>query len=236
MTRGRFPTWAWLFLLWSCLTPVLLAADSPRAGEAYGGPPGETIQTEVGRILSEPRFAPRTTFWQWLAKKLSAWEKPSVNPGVKKVVLWILVIWCVLALLAILCHLAWFLIRSLPGRGTRTTRGRRHFERLTPVTYGELHGRMERLAGRGMFRAAIRVMMVALVRWLDDASLLRSHQSKTNGDYVREYPREHAGYDLFRQFVLAFDVLIYGRADCGRADYQKMCAAFQRIQNRVHQR
>ena len=44
------------------------SSEQPAGGFERSG--ADTIRTEVRSILSEPRFAPRRTFMQWLADKL----------------------------------------------------------------------------------------------------------------------------------------------------------------------
>lgn len=235
--RGRPPTWAALILLCVCFSPVLLSAGGERTGPPDDRPASERIQTVVGEILSDPRFAPRRSFWQWLGEKLSAWEFPDLarRSGWLSVLVWILGIWCVLALVAILVHLIWTLVQFMPRRsaGSRTRNGRLRPKSVKPPSYEELRSRMVGLAERGAFREAVREMMVGLVRWLDDAGVLRFHRSKTNGDYVREYHGQRGGHEQFRRFALAFDALIYGGSSCGCTDYGKMLSAFEQIQHHV---
>lgn len=237
--RGRRPTWAPWILLCICLSPVLLSAVDESTGRSDERPANERIQTVVREILSDPRFAPRKSFWQWLSEKLSAWELPdlALRSGWAGMLVWILTIWCVLALVAVLVHLIWTLVQFMPRRsaGSRTRNGRLRPESVKPLSYEELRSRMVGLAERGAFREAVRAMMVGLVRWLDEAGVLRFHRSKTNGDYVREYPGQRGGHEQFRRFALAFDALIYGGSSCGRTDYGKMLSAFEQIQHHVRQ-
>jgi len=237
--RGKRPAWAAFALLCICLSPLLLSAFEQGTRPPDEGPPSERIQTVVGEILSDPRFAPRKSFWQWLREKLAAWELPgrALGSGWAPIVVWILTIWCVLALLAILGHLLWTLSQFLPRRSaaSRARHVRLRPEAIKSLSYEELRDRMARLAERGQFRGAVRVMMLGLVRWLDDAGVFRFHLSKTNGDYVREYPGGRGGHEQFRRFALAFDALIYGGSRCGPTDYGRMLSAFQRIQDHVRQ-
>ena len=110
------------------------------------------------------------------------------------------------------------------------------YTRGRPGSYDELIKEMRELAGRGAYRKAIGLMMVALLHWLEKADVLRFHQSKTNGDYVREYPSQHAGEEDFRTFALDFDAAVYGGALCDRRAYEYMNVVFERIISDVRKR
>ncbi|NQT21508.1 MAG: hypothetical protein HQ592_17520, partial [Planctomycetes bacterium] len=115
------------------------------------------------------------------------------GPG--DVIFWIVFAWCVIALLAILGHAVWTVVVMVRARGLSSypdisPAGR---ARARPGSYDELIKQMRELAGRAAYREAIGLMMVALLRWLERADVLRFHQSKTNGDYVREYPQQGPG-------------------------------------------
>ena len=209
------------------------AAEPPAGDASYGGPSADAVRVEVQAILADPRFAPQVSFWQWLAEKLSQTDLPdlSVPPGVSRFLVWVFLIWCVLTLVAILVHMAWSLTRFLPARRRRQPPPR--YERRRPLTYEELRERMAALAEAREFRSAIRAMMTALVQWLDDVGVVRGDPSKTNGDYVREYPAGRPGREMFRQFALAFDVLIYGSPGCDGSDYRRMCTALEQIHEHV---
>jgi len=227
------------------VTVSLLASASAVANERgddahFDRPEATAIRAEARSILSDPRYAPRRSITQWLLEKLSDWKPPDMQwlGELSPIVLWVVVIWCVLALLAILAHTIWTFATMF--RGARRSsdldvslaggRGR------GALSYRELHGLMVSLAERGAFREAIGVMMVALVRWLENAGVLRFHHSKTNGDYVREYPSHLRSREDFSQFVAAFDSLIYSGASCGREVFRRMNAMFERTIDHARER
>lgn len=219
------------------------SAREPASPPRFERPDPETIRAETKEILSHRRFATRRSplqkFRQWLAEKLSRLNLPSLGlgGGVGRVVWWIIIIWCVLTLVAIIGHMVWTLATFL--RGTRSSRlglKRPHFERLQERSFKELAEMMRELARQGKFREAIGVMMIALVRWLDGADVLRFHQSKTNGDYVREYPAARAGRGEFRRFTLAFDGTIYGGSKCDSNEYRRMNDMFEQVLDHAGQK
>ena len=92
------------------------------------------------------------------------------------------------------------------------------------------------LAEKGAFFEAISVMMVALIRLLDSIGVVRFHESKTNGDYVREYPSGLTSRNEFRQFVLIFEQIVYGRFHCDHQTYGQMNFLMEQIRNSVSQK
>jgi len=231
--RGASAAAALVLVLAMCLVHVAGAAEPSSGGPSYEAPSAEAVRAEVQSIFDSPRFAPQITFWQWLGQKLSGLDMPDWPgaPIISNILLWVLLAWCVLTLLAIVGHTVWSLRLFMPARGQRTPVPR--YERLSVLTYEELRARMEALADEGDFRSAVRAMMAALVRWLDEAGIVRCHPSKTNGDYVREYPPERPAREMFRQFALTFDALIYGGTRCGSVDYRQMRDVLDRIRENV---
>jgi len=225
-------------LLGSVLCSLLVvhsATGSTSAAAArFERPSAKTVRTEAKDILSQPRFTPResplTRFLQWLKDKLSSLRLPHFGGTVGRVVWWIIVVCCVLTLLAVVAHLVWNLVTYVRGaRGPAHGLKGPYFERLRDRSFKDLRQLMLDHAQKGEFREAIGVMMVALLRWLDDADIFTFHQSKTNGDYVREYPRQRSSRDEFRRFALGFDGTIYGGAACDRAAYMRMNDMFERV-------
>lgn len=74
-------------------------------------------------------------------------------------------------------------------------------------------------------------MMGALLRRLDEIGALRFHESKTNGDYVKEYIPDFTERKDFERFVLAFDTTVYGGGTCRRQTYQNLNEIFEQICN-----
>jgi hypothetical protein len=202
--------------------------------EGYVRPDPAAVHSELQDILSDSRFAPRQTLWQWLSKKLMNWQPPDMNlpSWLARALVWALLIWCILALLAILAHLVWTLgilfgWGAYPGGGSTT--GRTLAERLRHRSLEDLSTMMQELAERGEYREALGVMMIALLRWLDRAGAVRFHESKTNGEYVMEYSPDRRERDDFNRFVISFEGTIYGGRDCEAERYLSMCNLFERI-------
>lgn len=214
------------------------AGARPASPRQYERADAQTIRSEAREILKHSRFKQTETLWQrfkrWLWEKLGNWRLPGspLGRGVVAVLFWGLVGLCILAIAAVLALLIWTIIFTARDRqGGR--RGRKgavpQFSREDLASYEELRARMAQLAGQGAFREAIGLMIRALLRYLERAGTVRFDQSKTNGDYVREYSPARPGRDEFRRFVLAFDNTIYGRAASGPDDYRQMLTMFERV-------
>lgn len=198
----------------------------------------ETIKIHTHQILSEQDFAPKKMFRQWLGEKLFKWKGPKfdLGRGWTTIICWIIIIWCILTLIAILIHFILtirLLIRSnVNSSGTTSSIGS---ESVKVTSFAELYKMTQELAKNGAFHEAISTMTVALLRWLDSMSIVRFHESKTNGDYIREYPSGYAGRDEFRKFVLIFEQTIYGGLRSSGQIYRQMNSLMEHIRNCVTQ-
>lgn len=211
-------------------TPVSAPADYARAD-------ADTVRAHLEGILSDPRFASHKTFWQWLVEKLSRWGGPRLSPEWGKFIVWAVVAWCVLSLLAILGDLGWtiWLLARPPRRDAKpcvsvTTEGYEN------ASFEQLWERSAELARTGAFRAAIGVLLVALLRGLDTQKVLHFHKSKTNGEYVREYPGQLVGRRYFVQFIAAFERSIYGGSDVAEPTYETMSTLARQVLTDVTQK
>jgi hypothetical protein len=196
----------------------------------YTRPDAETIRMHVQKILAEPRFATHKTFWQWLKEKLARWEGPRLSEGVKKIIFWVVLAWCLLTLLAIFIHLGWtiwLLVRppkSSPGATLPAGS-----ERYENASFEQLWEHAAELARAGSFRAATGVLLVALLRRLDSLKVLHFHKSKTNGEYLREYPSHDAGRHSFAQFIATFERSIYGGSEVAGPAYETMSTLAKQV-------
>lgn len=206
------------------------------AGEArFVRPDPETIHHEIDKILDDPRFAQRVSPF----KRLKVWLNDLLSElrlGGRTI--WIIVIvWGGLALVAVIVHIAYHARLALrKPRHKASGLEFDDFERLKDKPYAELLAIMRRRAAKGRFREAIGVMMLALLRWLDDEELVMFHQSKTNGDYVREYRPSNAGRGEFGRFAVAFDGAVYGRSTCDRRTYDDMNELFEQVRQHAGER
>lgn len=238
---ARFPAVLTVLVLFFMATEThardMAVADEPSG--RFARVESERIHAETRDILSQERFTPRKTLWQWLAEKLSRWEGLDLeaSSGWTRVLYWVVVIWMLLALVFILGHLIWTLTTMFGGRraGKSLAADDLAVHRQT-LSLEELREQMRRFAEKGLLREALGVMMSVLLRWLDAARLVRYHNSKTNGDYLTEYPSAHPGRDDFQEFSLRFDRLIYGGGPVASVSYDRMNALFEQVQMHARNR
>jgi hypothetical protein len=234
-TRRAFAASALVLLaLASCAIVGAGLAASPAHKQRFVRPDPETVRTEIKEILAHPRFAPHVSPLQqvrlWIGEKLAGLL--GLLRGGSTTLLLVVIIWCVLTLAAVLGHIIYTTRLALrKSKHMASGLDLDDFEHLKDKPYEELLAIMRERAAKGRFREAIGVMMLALLRWLDDAELVMFHQSKTNGDYVREYAPDDAGRGDFGQFAVAFDAAVYGRATCDRTAYDDMNHLFEQVQH-----
>ncbi len=220
-----------LSLVLLCLGRSLAQENRPIESQGYERPEAETIEKVTHEIATDPKFLPQKTFMQWLSDKLASWDRPDLNisEGVGRIIYWIIVIWCIGALIAILAHLIWTI--SLAVRPGRTQPGTTNvIKALEAITSPEqLWARSRELAGTGQFREAMGALLLALLRQLEQQRIVRFHRSKTNGEYVTEYRRDLAGHGDFSDFVRTFERIIYGGLPVARQTYESMTKVAERI-------
>jgi len=210
--------------------PVRVAAWEPRTETTRGVPArgyeraeAETIRTHLQEILADPRYAPHKTFGQWLMERLARWGAPRMPRGMREFFFWFLLIWCLLTLAAILAHLGWTIWLLLrPQRSSPAAKLSEDAAQYETASFEQLWERSAELARAGSFRAALGILLLALLRQLEARKVLRFHRSKTNGEYVREYPAQLTGRREFVQFVAAFERTIYGGSDVTGPTYDTM--------------
>jgi len=157
-------------------------------------------------------------FWSWLGDLVRRLLPGGDAPP--------LVRWAALALLALV-------VLAIVWRVSYVLWARREMRRGIAM---RLHGRAgaahgdpwtaaQQAAAAGRYMDATHLLYVALLQRLAGGGRVRLHPSKTGGDYVRELRRaSFPGVPDFRQFVRAYERLVYGRRACDRADYERLHA------------
>jgi len=232
--------WLVVLLTGGSATARLVAAEGQERVASRPGfdrPHPDVVRETTRQVLSDPKFAPYRTFWQWLMDALSGWKGPNLGFAAPwlEFLGWFFLAWCILALVVVLGHIVWVIVSALRGRfgSGAWVRSRMASQGHQALSYEELIELMRRLAGQGAFRDAMSAMMAALLHWLDTARILGFHQSKTNGDYIREFPESSPARDEFRRFVLAFERTIYGGEPCDERTFQELEEGFRRIRGHV---
>jgi hypothetical protein len=218
--------------VWGAAEPLCArsTAGPAVAGEVAAAPAAAPSATEVNKtvrdILSDPRYAPHQGFWQWLRGLLGNWEAPKLPvPGsLGIIVVWVVLVWCVLSLLAILAHLVWSLTQLFGGRrggswgAGRSSAGYPGGDR----TVDELLALKCQAEAGGRYAEALGLMMLVLLRRLADAGVIEWHDSKTNGDYLSEFRGDRHRRAPFQSFVRDFDGVVYGGSACDAKSYGRL--------------
>ncbi len=232
----RIVFWIALAGLWLSPSPAPADTTAP-AEEAFRRPEPSVLREQVRDILDDAEFHPRQRFWTYLWMKLAQWLFPRIGGGPLGTVLgWIFSIGAILGLLFVLGLLVRVLIQ---GSSWRRRGGRAPTvatEAYAPQRWEDLARQMRQLAEQGRFREATAAMMGLLIRWLDEAKIVHFQESKTNGDYVREYPPAWAGREAFGRFVRDADIAVYGGRRCDGGVYQAMTAQLESVRAHVSRR
>jgi hypothetical protein len=73
------------------------------------------------------------------------------------------------------------------------------------------------------YTEAAHLLYAALLQALSVTERVRLHTSKTAGDYSRELrARSSPAWPPFRNFVRAFELVVYGRRECDRAQFERL--------------
>jgi hypothetical protein len=213
--------------------PALAATSADRTFQ-YERADAQTIKDCTQKIMADPQFASHKTFGQWIREKIRKWEGPDsrLPKGIGAFLMWAIIAWCLLTLLAIFIHLLWTiwtLVRRPKSPGIAVgADGSILYERLS---FEQLWDKSRELAQRGAYRDAAGVLLLALLRRLDASRVLRFHASKTNGEYLREYPGQTPGRPQFAEFVDAFERSVYGGVEVPKQTYETMNSLAERVAN-----
>lgn len=77
-------------------------------------------------------------------------------------------------------------------------------------------------ADREEYRAAVRALYLYAVARLDERGLVRFHESKTGGDYVRECRRTPGAAEAFARFLAEVERIVFGGRSCGPAVFHEL--------------
>jgi hypothetical protein len=227
------------------------AQGSPRAQAqpgthsiAPGAADPSHTRAAIAEVLARPEFADLRTdpdsLWrrviEWLG---SLWKRDSSAIGhLPEWLLWLIVGWIVLTLLAILAHLMyslWQLLSGLSRPSSSGPRALRHEGELLGIRnldFETVHAEARRRLAAGDWLAATRYYYVAAILGLDRQGAIEFRPSKTNRDYFGELRARARLQGPFGRLTERFESIIYaGRA----ATASTSCDMAETVESLLHE-
>jgi hypothetical protein len=175
----------------------------------------------IAEVLAQPEFVDLRADPHALQRLIAEWFLSlfeRVRSAVRHLphwLLWIVVAWMILTLLAILAHLIYTLWRLLGGFSLPSAAGssarRRGGELLgiRDLNFDTVYAEACRLVTAGDWRAATRYYYVAAILWLDRQGAIAFRPSKTNRDYIGELRAQTGLRGPFGRLTEHFEAIIY---------------------------
>ncbi len=205
------------------LTILLLSVPVPTGSAMQGNSEldeyHQQVRHTVAEILSEPEFTYSETRSWW--ESFSGWFNDlfeSVSSGLACLpsgILWFIVVFLVLTVLAIIVHTVYMLYCITAGGRGRSTSGqggdsRSHVLGIVDLTFESVYENARKFAENGEWLEAIKYYYVAAILALDRQGRLAFDRSKTNYDYLRELPFDFPRRNEFRHLTTSFEAVVYG--------------------------
>ena len=194
------------------------ASAADEAGDAYR----QRTRTVIQEVLARREFAdlhadPYAT-WRLILGWLDGLFRRIGNAlkGMPEWLFWVIFIWLILTLAAILAHLIYTLVTLLRGTSS-PLRGNAKGGRIAgellgikDLDFDTVHAEARRLLAAGDWPAATRYFYVAAILWLDRQGWIAFKKSKTNRDYIDELASRARIQGSFRHLTAAFEPIVYG--------------------------
>lgn len=185
------------------------------------------IRSVLDEIYRRPEFrtVERRTLLERLVEWLSAWfGKAEIDLS------WIR--WGVYAALAalvlvLLWHWIPVLARRIERRAARTLAAAP--EGPTPEATADWESVARDAASRGDYLGAVRALYRHAVVSLDRRSVVRFHESKTGGDYLRECRHRPELAEVFGRFLSGVERVLFGGQPCGPSLYRELEATAETV-------
>jgi hypothetical protein len=190
-------------------------------------------------VLAQREFADLHTdpnaLWRQLSNWIVGFLKRVFAPlqHLPEWALWMIVIWMVLALLAMLAHLIYTLWTSL-GATAWTSAGGRSVHAppgellgIRDLDFDAVYAEAGRLASAGDWSAATRHLYVAAILWLDRQGHIAFRSSKTNRDYIQELQPATELQGLFRRLTNGFEPIVYGGQNATKSTTDDMARSVE---------
>ena len=102
-----------------------------------------------------------------------------------------------------------------------------------PISYinienADLENDLKHALSFGLYKEAIRINYLMLIRTLNSHNMVIWKMDKTNGSYMREMYGKR-GFDVFKMLTLYFDQVWYGDREISEIDYTNLLPVFDKI-------
>ena len=221
LRRLRLPMPPAVPILLGLMTPMATVAAEPVAEP-------ERVRSVVEGVLAEPEFS-RGESWTAVLQRYLLSLIEAVGEffeGLPGWIRWVLLIWMVATLVAIILHLVWVLYQSMRGAGSaapaRRRGGPREWLGVRDLEFDSVYRRAAALREAGRWAEAVRHYYVASLLWLERCGAVAFEPSKTTRDYLAELTPRPRLRALFAPLTEAFERMAYGGAPatergCGEA-------------------
>jgi hypothetical protein len=188
-------------------------------------------QSEFANVQSDPY-----AFWHELTDWFNIFFKSVLNPlfHLPEWVLWIIVAWMLLALLAILAHLIYTLCSIIGGTSVslnaNLSANNTHsgvFLGIQDLNFDTVYAEARRFLSVGDWQAATKYLYVATILWLDRRGCIAFRLSKTNRDYLRELQTLAQLKSLFQRLTVSFELVVYGSQNAMMSTTQDMASTVE---------
>jgi len=175
----------------------------------------------IAEVLTRPEFADLQADPNRLGRHLMEWLSAlleGIGSAIRHLpgwMVWTIVAWMILTLLAILAHLVYTLWKVLGGSsrpsGAGSLRSRTQGEILgiRNLEFEAVHSEACRLLASHDWLAATRYFYVAAILWLDRQGAIVFRPSKTNRDYIGELQSQARFQDPFDRLTACFESIVY---------------------------
>jgi hypothetical protein len=180
-------------------------------------PANSAIVDTVAAVFSDSAFSAHQhlSLWEiairWIGGLLGRLAAALArHPAVAEVIRWGILIALVLVVGRMIYTSFWRRTLRPSGYGPRTRAGD-----------GEWWAIAQRLAAEGRYTDAAHALYAALIAAATRQGLVSPHESKTTGDYLREFRRSGAPASLpaFTDFTRSYETVIYGIGSCDSERY-----------------
>lgn len=227
----------------ACIFVILgwtVSATPAAAGDWPAARDHDRIRSVVRDVLSDPDMSrassgeENTWSWFWgLVRDFFRWVEDLFS-WLPTWLAYVLVIWMVLTLLAILAHLLYVVITQFGGgRSARPAAQGGKSGSLYGIQQLEFDAVRAEATARlkaGDWPAVVRYVYVAAILWLDRMGHVRFRDFKTNRDYVVELADRPNVQGRFRDLTAGFEAVVYGDAAATEQHCRGMASTFESLQ------